>query len=80
MSYANGTSRPDGGEACPESHPKRIMGRELEFSLASLFLTSHVVFYEFIFKDDYPYEAGARVLATGDDVGYSLHGSSSNPN
>lgn len=47
---------------CPTSHPKRLVG----------------VFYEFIFQDDYDYVEGARVLATGDNVGYSLHGDFTN--
>lgn len=34
------------------------------------------VFYEFIFKDDYPYQPGARVWANGDDAGFSFHGRS----
>ena len=32
------------------------------------------LFYEFIFEDDFVYEDGARVWATGDEMGYSLHG------
>ncbi|WVR09238.1 hypothetical protein IAU60_006302 [Kwoniella sp. DSM 27419] len=45
------------GGPCPATHPKRIMS----------------VFYEFHFSDNFPYKEGARVWATGDDVGYSLH-------
>ncbi|OCF34158.1 hypothetical protein I316_04108 [Kwoniella heveanensis BCC8398] len=47
----------DQGGPCPATHPKRIMS----------------LFYEFHFSDDYPYQPGRRVWATGDDVGYSLH-------
>ncbi|WVQ64088.1 uncharacterized protein L199_002247 [Kwoniella botswanensis] len=46
------------GGPCPASHPKRILS----------------VFYEFHFTDRFTYKDGARVWATGDDVGYSLHG------
>ncbi|KAK4688715.1 hypothetical protein P7C73_g1402, partial [Tremellales sp. Uapishka_1] len=52
----------DGGGACPSTHPKRIMG----------------LFYEFIWDDSSAYEAGARVWAHGDDVGYGLHGDFTN--
>ncbi|WVW79154.1 hypothetical protein I302_101120 [Kwoniella bestiolae CBS 10118] len=46
------------GGPCPASHPKRILS----------------VFFEFHFTDRFTYKDGARVWATGDDVGYSLHG------
>ncbi|WWC64285.1 uncharacterized protein I303_106895 [Kwoniella dejecticola CBS 10117] len=45
------------GGPCPKTHPKRILS----------------VFYEFHFTDRFTYKDGARVWATGDDVGYSLH-------
>ncbi|WWC64284.1 uncharacterized protein I303_106894 [Kwoniella dejecticola CBS 10117] len=48
----------DSGGPCPATHPKRIMS----------------LFYEIHFTDRYDYKPGARVWATGDDVGYSLHG------
>lgn len=47
----------NGGGKCPASHPKRIMA----------------LFYEFVFKDNYTYQPGARVLANGDTTGYGLH-------
>ncbi|RXK35632.1 hypothetical protein M231_07112 [Tremella mesenterica] len=47
----------NGGGKCPDSHPKRIMS----------------LFYEWHYEDDFEYEAGARVWATGDTVGYSFH-------
>ncbi|CAD6573504.1 MAG: hypothetical protein TREMPRED_000836 [Tremellales sp. Tagirdzhanova-0007] len=57
-----GAGQFDQGGVCPPTHPKRIMG----------------LFYEFIFQDDFDYVDGARVWATGDDVGYSLHGDFTN--
>ena len=53
-----GAGQFDQGGQCPSTHPKRIMG----------------LFYEFIFHDDQAYQPGARVWATGDTTGYSLHG------
>ncbi|WVQ81577.1 hypothetical protein IAT38_003701 [Cryptococcus sp. DSM 104549] len=52
----------DQGGPCPATHPKRIMS----------------LFYEFHFTDDYDYVPGARVWASGDDLGYSLHGDFTN--
>lgn len=36
VAYASNTTAPDGGEACPESHPKRIMGGRLILFIGQL--------------------------------------------
>ncbi|WVQ94808.1 hypothetical protein IAU59_001891 [Kwoniella sp. CBS 9459] len=48
----------DSGGKCPSTHPKRLP----------------TLFYEFHYYDQYPYEAGRRVWAMGDDLGYGFHG------
>lgn len=72
MAYGAGAH--DGGGKCPDTHPYRTMSREFQSVISpdvserglgephskARVLMNCPVFYEYHFKDDFPYEEGAR--------------------